>query len=71
MRTYLVDLTLENTLNTRMFTHLPCYTTISTADYQYLNKVKYKGNVNLSIKIDQLLWTEKYIQHHFNLNEEP
>ena len=66
MRTYLVDFTLDNTLNTGMFTHLPCYTTISTTNYQYLNKVKWKKNVNVSIKIDQRFQTKKYIQHHFN-----
>ena len=65
-RAYLVDFTLDNALNTGMFTHLPCYTTISTTDYQYLNKVKQNKNVNLSTKTDQPLWTGKYIQHHFN-----
>ena len=67
MRAYLVDFTLDNALNTGMFTHLPCYTTISTTNYQYLNKVKQKKNVNLHTKIDQRLQTGKYIQHHFNL----
>ena len=65
-RAYLVDFTLDNALNTGMFTHLPCYATISTTDYQYLNKVKQKKIVNLDTKIDQRLQTGKYIQHHFN-----
>lgn len=53
----------DNTLNTRVFTHLPCYATILTNDYQY----KVKDKKNLSIKIDQWLWKEKHVQHHFNL----